>query len=207
MPREAPRETDSGPKASPLALDAAKGVALGPFRGTWQVRLPRGAPREKDSGGAPSPLGCSATSAVPLGRSRGTCGERAPRGGARETESGPKTSPLPRVAAKTVALGRFHATCRGRCATDSAEGDKSGRRAVSLGVLRGAIAAHARSASRHHLERPHSIKQLHRRLRRPARSPLPQARISDSTSSSTSRAAPASWPSSVSRCRRAQDAC
>ena len=160
-------------KRPPLSRVAAKGVALSSFRGTWQVRLPRGAPREKDSGGAPSPLGCSATAAVPLGRSRGTCGERAPRGGARETESGPKASPLPRVAAKTVALGRFHATCRDRCATDSAEGDKSGRRAVSLGVLRGASAVHARSASRHHLERPRSIKQLHRRLRRPARSPLP----------------------------------
>lgn len=41
MPRKGARETEPGPKASPLALDAAKTVALGSFRGTWTAHMRR----------------------------------------------------------------------------------------------------------------------------------------------------------------------
>ena len=109
MPREAPRETDSGPKTSPLARSAAKSVALGPFRGTWQVRLPRGAPREKDSGGAPSPLGCSAP---------------------RVSQNGPRAKASP---FGEFSLGMF---CAARV-TGRPEGESPVIRRFSLGLFRG----------------------------------------------------------------------
>ena len=51
---------------------------------------------------------------------------------------GPESVPLAPRRGKNRRLREVPRHLQGRCATDSAEGDKSGRRAVSLGALRGA---------------------------------------------------------------------
>lgn len=64
---DCPRETESGPKTSPLARLAAETVALGRPRATWRMRVPWNAPRETESAPNPSPLGCLAAKTVALG--------------------------------------------------------------------------------------------------------------------------------------------
>lgn len=59
MPQEAPRETESAPKTSPLPRVAAKTVAFGRFHATCRTGAPRTVPRETSRAGGPSPLGCS----------------------------------------------------------------------------------------------------------------------------------------------------
>lgn len=136
MPREAPRETESRPKTSPSARSAAKSVALGSFRDTWQVRLPRGAPREKDSGGAPSPLGCSAP---------------------RVSQNGPRAKASP---FGEFSLGMF---CAARV-TGRPEGESPVIRRFSLGLFRGVgrlpwlvHVAPGRRACAARLQRPHRL--------------------------------------------------
>lgn len=77
--RNAPRETESGPKTSPLARFAAETVALGRSRATWRMRVLWNAPKETESAPNPSPLGCFAAETVALGAFRGTCGAGVPQ--------------------------------------------------------------------------------------------------------------------------------